>query len=564
MWVFLRNLPEVLWISNILPMLGFADIIRTEKALIADIEREEFLALVGAVAGVPLPNNVRDRQDIWSWFWKRGIAICKIWLSLNESTDQLAEIADNIGHLPEGMHVAVPYSPLGTASTYEKGIKYLTQSTVLRDKVTSLNAFGILDGTSLAELCLVVSNLQYLDCGTDTNCQSLISMIKRNTNLTSIDCTWKITAGDPIIEAVAERGETLKSLHLHGEMFPVHVQHLGAQCTRLTSLSLDFESDLSLLPDAVAAIMTLAQNCCQLEHVRITKSPWTGAALPFAEHCQNLRSLCIAPYMDLSKAVLAALDANCPSIESLHIVRLAVTAEDMSNHGAMLKRLKRLIIPVTYHFEEPMLVYALSQGHSLQSLCLRGGAISAIQMAVISLHCHMLEDLTMNCTAQPGLDAAVTAIVQANSQLRALRMEGSGSVVTNMLLYALARHCSHLKILSAPKGAEGVSNDAVIAHAQGCCNLKTLETIGGSRLTDAAIEALAQFCPDMTWIKIISCHVNVEAFIKLLQRCSQLCMIECDLAVDPQQLQRQICDAGIATKCYHSFEDGQQIVTISR
>ena len=87
----------------------------------------------------------------------------------------------------------------------------------------------------------------------------------------------------------------------------------------------------------------------------------------------------------------------------------------------------------------------------------------------------------------------------------------------------VAHHCPQLRFLvvdhAFPTG--GNLSEALQAVARGCCQLRHLDFAGNS-VSDAAIETVAQACPQLECLLMCDCHVTDGGLGAVAQHCPQL------------------------------------------
>ena len=89
-------------------------------------------------------------------------------------------------------------------------------------------------------------------------------------------------------------------------------------------------------------------------------------------------------------------------------------------------------------------------------------------------------------------------------RLRKLYVDLSSKVIlTEDTLFDLARHCPHLEVLSMVKTEHRCADDGLIAVAQHCHKLHTIEL--HSNITDSVIQALCDYCPHLRHIDLLLC-----------------------------------------------------------
>ena len=157
--------------------------------------------------------------------------------------------------------------------------------------------------------------------------------------------------------------------------------------------------------------------------------------------------------------------------------------------------------------------------------------LTDVALCAIAKHLPKLELLDVSFLRSNGIsDDGVIALAQKCTALKTLRL--CGIPVTDAALLAVAEHCPELQVLSLGDcdhisdvsflRSNGISDDGVIALAQKCTALKTLR-LCAIPVTDAALLAVAEHCPELRVLSVGGCyHISDTGVIALVQRCAAL------------------------------------------
>lgn len=77
--------------------------------------------------------------------------------------------------------------------------------------------------------------------------------------------------------------------------------------------------------------------------------------------------------------------------------------------------------------------------------------------------------------------------------------------VLHRSLAFIGLHCPHLEHFRAQRCSQGYLTDSGIQHlAQGCPRLKSVDLSGCAQLTGVAVAALAEYCPQLVHLSVVS------------------------------------------------------------
>jgi F-box/leucine-rich repeat protein 2/20 len=165
----------------------------------------------------------------------------------------------------------------------------------------------------------------------------------------------------------------------------------------------------------------------------------------------------------------------------------------------------------------------------LRYVSMRGDRPLVDDQLVVALmaYCTSLRSLTL--TSGSLTDSAVAAMVRVHAGLVELNFACQHKL-TDVAPCAIAKHLPKLELLNLSYAGAGrrragdneISDDGVIALAQKCTALKTLR-LSGIPVTDAALLAVAEHCPELRVLSVGDCdHISDAGVIALVQRCAAL------------------------------------------
>ena len=143
-------------------------------------------------------------------------------------------------------------------------------------------------------------------------------------------------------------------------------------------------------------------------------------------------------------------------------------------------------------------------------------------VVALMAYCTSLRSLTL--TSGSLTDSAVAAMARVHAGLVELDFAYQHKL-TDVALCAIAKHLPKLELLNlsyAGAGDNEISDGGVIALAQKCTALKTL-LLCGIPVTDAALLAVAEHCPELQVLTVDDCEdISDTGVIALVQRCAAL------------------------------------------
>lgn len=138
-------------------------------------------------------------------------------------------------------------------------------------------------------------------------------------------------------------------------------------------------------------------------------------------------------------------------------------------------------------------------------------------MYALAAYCTSLRSLTMD--DGEITDCAVATVARVHTDLVELNLHGQQ--LTDGALHAIAQHLPKLENLNLGT-CKGISNSGVVALATRCTALKDL-SLGGTRVADAAVSAVAMNCPLLEDLNLWDCDgVTDESIITLVERCPKI------------------------------------------
>jgi hypothetical protein len=130
------------------------------------------------------------------------------------------------------------------------------------------------------------------------------------------------------------------------------------------------------------------------------------------------------------------------------------------------------------------------------------------ELKSVDLHCRSITDI------------ALIALATNCAGLRKINLSYCSSI-TNAGIIALA-NCVGLEVISLSNMSRNITDTSVIAIADNCGGLRSIDLSGCRNITDAAIIALADGCVGLVWISMALCDNITDAAIIALANCDYL------------------------------------------
>ena len=234
--------------------------------------------------------------------------------------------------------------------------------------------------------------------------------------------------------------------------------------------------------------------------VRFCRQLNDTTVIKVAMHCRKLEAFRAGGCSQLTKRSLAALAEHCPNLAALDVSGAA----DIVDAGleAIARRCPKLA-----------------------ELNVRGcKKLTDAAIGLVGDRCPLLARL--NASLLLALTSAGVARVAAGAgaNLRVLDLGNSGQMIfiQDAALAAVAAHCPALEVLDI--GHCNVSDEGVIAVARGAAgHLRELNLAAGLNLTDAALAAIGECCPNLETVNITYCtKVTAAGILALATGCAAL------------------------------------------
>jgi hypothetical protein len=329
------------------------------------------------------------------------------------------------------------------------------------------------------------------------------------------------------------------------------------------------------------------QACQQLQTLRLNSLNTTTAGMGEAlRHCSSLRSLTIKfvirgvplevaipslthldlTYCGATDEIMHAISANCEQLQSLYVFqgnaitdagvravlqncpKLQTTdvhlAGDISP-GLRAELCRRanyaeLRFPLWSNLNDKLAQSVLKVSPSLTLLQASGSWFHDAILAVCSQHCPLLGVLKLDDCHSVTTTGLLQICVPGNL-LRELWLDWMPHLQVDEIIRTLARDCPRLEALN---GALGFTDDAVVALAHGCRELRGI-TLQGRGVTDTSVIALATSCPMLESVSLAECpNVTTYGVSTLIEHCRKLLYLYVPRAVNLEGLPRLHLRAG--------------------
>jgi hypothetical protein len=243
---------------------------------------------------------------------------------------------------------------------------------------------------------------------------------------------------------------------------------------------------------------------------------FSGAVHILAQHCYAVHKLVFECAAALTSTVLRNLRVNCPH---LHTILGAdwddVSSADVQANAAVFERLVslRLYHQPTDAWENASLADAAALLTNMVGLELYGAPLTATQLHGLAQGCNHLQLLMLGDvdTNDGNASEALVELVRANRELTRLEICSPAWIVDDALLVALSESCPSLETFTGEAVLDGMHDDALIALARGCTQLKKLDRLQGAGVTDRAVHALTDHCRKLQNLDLAACP-NITDF----------------------------------------------------
>eukprot|EP00276_Gloeochaete_wittrockiana_P006532 CAMPEP_0184646578 /NCGR_PEP_ID=MMETSP0308-20130426/3281_1 /TAXON_ID=38269 /ORGANISM="Gloeochaete witrockiana, Strain SAG 46.84" /LENGTH=671 /DNA_ID=CAMNT_0027076709 /DNA_START=36 /DNA_END=2051 /DNA_ORIENTATION=- len=265
----------------------------------------------------------------------------------------------------------------------------------------------------------------------------------------------------------------------------VGLTHL-AQCKHLRSIVLDRLGDMMGLHEAPGdeGVINLAKGCTQIEELGLMNFvdlSDRGVSALIEHHGPSLTSVdvCGSSITDIS---LRKITQGCPKLSRLNIAGcIAVSGTGVSQAISKLG---------------PQLVHLNLCKLQVVGAGAEGSAITDAELELIGLHCSKLESLDIN---------------------------DSGAITDGGI-----RRLLGLPLESAPDSLSTLGQSDITTTRGGCIGLMELVLSGCFKLTDAALEAIAERCSDMSHLDLADLPLVSDRGLRALASLSRVLFLRLD------------------------------------
>jgi hypothetical protein len=530
----LLDIPADVVAAKILPLLPWRDFVRLDSANLSHRSRLA-MGKIRVCAPVSLQLPVSRCFELecaaWEWFWKRSIPIVP---SPNKMS--LHELAKMVGHeqLIHG-NIRVSYWGNVDAMTIERVL--CAPALVLKVSHLCVSIHSAQD--------IILQNLQLftsLDSlyatirGAPTE-EILLALLEGAAPLKDLTLLDVVRVTDAVLEALMRHVPTMESAgHNPEASTSLNLYAFYAQCRNLHTLTLHcgFDSGTSVsIPIPAASVVAIATGCPKLRTVWLGRlEPGCDALTVFASNCSELQSLNGMNSLRMTNAGLTALTNNCVDFSKLRSASWEVTDASVVHAAhSLLSGLQEILLlgrEETDHSDSccRTLVQALEYMEELRTLALYDYDPDVGLQALLAVKSTQLSDVHFTCKAAlsgPLVEDVVVALLARNPIMQRFCFSGN-TWLSDKVLSTAAAFCPRLRDIRAQSNTPSALSDAaVVALAQGCPELTVVEGISGLQLTDVAVIALAEHCPRLDTVHLQhSPQVTEAALTVLTQRCRKL------------------------------------------
>jgi hypothetical protein len=295
--------------------------------------------------------------------------------------------------------------------------------------------------------------------------------------------------GPSNLKSVVSLWPLLQEITLFKENLSKVMVLIAQQCNNLKSITATERSHITMSQRSWRNFFKVVS--VNLQHVRCYSNIGNKALLIMAQRCTQLRTL-QGDFPEISSKVLASIATGSPLIETFAMVPMVEPHEGLvalARNGC-LRDLTATSAPAEALQHVPGLKrLKLNLVPSYQARTIIGA---------VTAHCPALIEFAFLSSVDydTGFDQPFSALVQSCPLLEILKVKLKVGTAT---LTALGAHCHDLRTLHLQCLADGVTDAALTALAQGCPKLRhlTLRRSQEDAYFAAGITALSAHCPHL-------------------------------------------------------------------
>eukprot|EP00842_Homolaphlyctis_polyrhiza_P001237 jgi/Hompol1/2113/HPOL_005854-RA len=212
-------------------------------------------------------------------------------------------------------------------------------------------------------------------------------------------------------------------------------------------------------------VQSLADHSPDLERISLQGCPVSDAYMPdLFRHSQKLKSINLTGTKVTIATLVAVMDL-CPQIEHLYL------------DGALPDATPLTFTPLTLS----------SPTRPLKTLSLRNSSITDLSFRYVTMFCPGLTQVILDGSSGIS-DDSIVSLALASSQLETLQLAFC-SFVTDVSLFALAKHTAHSLKRVALAGCEQITEQGVMQLVKNCKNLQEIHLHGCPQILNSYIAA---------------------------------------------------------------------------
>ncbi|KAH6592417.1 hypothetical protein BASA50_008033 [Batrachochytrium salamandrivorans] len=206
-----------------------------------------------------------------------------------------------------------------------------------------------------------------------------------------------------------------------------------------------------------------------------------------SDHSPDLVKLNMAG-CPISDAFLPDLFRHSPSLQSINLTGTKITIATLICIIDLCKEIEHICLDGALPDSSNLTFHPLtlsSPTRPLKSLCMRNSSITDLSLRYVTSHCPELRRVILDGSSGIS-DDSIVALALASSHLEVVQLAFC-SFVTDVSLYALAKHASHSLKRVALAGCEEVSEQGIMHMVRKCSIMQELHLHGCSQILKSFI-----------------------------------------------------------------------------
>ena len=285
--------------------------------------------------------------------------------------------------------------------------------------------------------------------------------------------------------------------------------------------SLDLSNCGRLTDESILHVSSLVS----LRQLSLAGSSWIrdSSISILSTGCSNIVKLSLCDCKLLTDEAMDTLArSGPPSLEELDISRCTLLTDSTLKHLARAQTIQLSSLSVggcLKMTDVGLIPYVSSAGHRMASFDLTNTGVTNAGVAILGQSCPAVREINLTRCRAVGDEAIILLALRCPS-LREL-VVAACEHLTDLTLHAIGSFATQMAVLNLV-GCK-LSEQGLLAVANGCSELTALYVDASSGITDSVITTIAQYCPKLKILQALGCSaLGDEGLVALARHCRAL------------------------------------------